>query len=263
MRVCLLAAGETLPRWQARALAHLLDNTDARVTTVVYDEHASERSPVDTLRRAVELREWAVVATLNDAVAGPIPQTDPVRLDRVVDLDGVRERSVEPRIVEGWKREIPGDVAGAVAEEADVAVRFGFGFLVGPMLSAPEHGVLSYHHGDLREYRGQPMGFWEFVHGEEAAGVTVQRLTPALDAGRIAALERVDIRDSHTWEEVKRRLLDASEGMLTAAVHAIEAGELREPETLGDLYTHPRGRPVATFAGRNVAGRVRELLGAG
>ncbi|UIP00780.1 hypothetical protein Hbl1158_05325 [Halobaculum sp. CBA1158] len=261
MRVCLLAAGETLPRWQADALAHLLDHTDCEVTTVVYDEPESDRTRTETIRRALELREWAVVATLNDAVAGPIPHEEHVPLSSVVDRGAIRERSIDPRIVDGWKREIPAGVADAVAEEADVAVRFGFGFLVGAMLSAPEHGVVSFHHGDLREYRGQPMGFWEFVHGESTAGITVQRLSETLDGGEIAALKRVDIDDAPTWEAVKRRQFDASEDMLTRAVRAAERGDLREPASLGDLYSHPRGRPVATFAVRNAFGRLREVFG--
>lgn len=36
--------------------------------------------------------------------------------------------------------------------------------------------MLSYHHGDMRRYRGQPPGFWELYNGEREIGVTVQRL---------------------------------------------------------------------------------------
>ena len=260
MRVCVLAPGHTLPRWEADALEHLLANTDSEVTAVVYDEHCEERSAVEALKRGVELREWAVVATLSSALAGDAPERDRVPLSAVVDLDEAPTWSVDPRIVDGWKREIPADVAEAVAAEADVAVRYGFGFLVGPILTALEHGVLSFHHGDLREYRGQPMGFWEFVNGDDEVGITVQLIDETLDGGRVAALDRVGIADLHTWEGVKRRLLAESEDMLTRAVTAIEDDAVREPDSLGDLYSHPKGRPVATFAARNAVGRLREVL---
>lgn len=32
--------------------------------------------------------------------------------------------------------------------------------------------------GDLGEYRGQPMGFWEYLHDEPTGGVTLQRIIP-------------------------------------------------------------------------------------
>ncbi|MFC7098069.1 formyltransferase family protein [Halobaculum marinum] len=262
MRVCLLAPGDTLPRWQADALTHLLVNTDAEVTSVVYDEYEADRTTVEAIKRGVELREWAVVATLSDALAGPMPERDRVPLADVVDLEAVPTWSVEPRIVDGWKREIPAAVAEAVADKSDIGLRYAFGFLVGPILTALEHGILSFHHGDLREYRGQPMGFWEFVNGDDEVGITVQLIDETLDAGRVAALKRVPIGDLHTWETVKRRLLSESEDMLTRSVRAVEAGTIREPDSLGNLYTHPKGRPVATFAARNAIGRVREVVGA-
>lgn len=260
MKVCLLAPGDTLVRWQADALAHLLANTDAEVTTVVYEDYERDRTPVDLVKRGVQLREWAVVGTLNNALVDRPPQLDRVRLDTVIDPDEVAETTVEPAIVDGWKREIPDETARRVGAEADVAVRFAFGFLVGPALSSFEHGVLSFHHGDLREYRGQPMALWEFVNGEDAVGITVQQITEQLDGGAIAALKRVDVTDQRTWEAIKARLFAESEDMLTSAIRNIESGEVREPDTLGTLKSHPTGRPVATFTVKNLAGHVRDLL---
>ncbi|WP_277553637.1 formyltransferase family protein [Halobaculum limi] len=260
MKVCLLVDGDTISEWQANALRHLLDNTNSEVTALVYDEHERSRTYAETLKRALKLREWAPIAVLNRTVAGPIPHHDPVPLSNLIEMDAVEHHHVDPKIIDGWKQEIPEDVAAAVGASADIGIRFGFGFIVGPILSAFEHGVLSYHHGDLREYRGQPMGFWEFVNGEDTAGVTVQQITEHLDAGRIAALKQVDISGEHTWEGVKRRLLDESADMLTTAVRAAAAGTIREPESLGPLYSHPTGRPVATFAARNAVGHVKEAI---
>lgn len=258
MRVCLLVDGETVPRWQADALSSLLERDDIELTSLVYNDYERTRSVRDVLERAVELREWTPVAVLSSVFARPIPQTDPVRLDSVVDLDAVRELHVEPTIVDGWKQEIPRDAVEEIASDAVVAIRFGFGFLVGPVLSELEHGVLSYHHGDLREYRGQPMGFWEFVHGERTAGITVQQLTERLDAGGIAAVKTVPIDDFHTLGAVRRRLFDSSEDMLGAAVERLQNDAVHEPDSLGDLYTLPKGVPVLQYAAKNAWGYIRE-----
>ena len=260
MRVCLLLDEPTVTRYAADTLAALFAEPGVELTTVVYNEHEESRSARETFERAVELREWTPVAVLTKLLGRPVPQTEPVRVDSVVDLDSARTFHVQPTIVDGWKQRIPEETVEAVAQHADVSIRYGFGFLVGPILSELEHGVLSFHHGDLREYRGMPMGFWEFVHGDDTAGITVQQLTEKLDGGRIAALKTVPIDDLHTWGAVRRRLFDESEDMLVTAVENLREGEVREPESLGDLYTLPRGAPVAKFAAKNATGYLRESI---
>jgi len=175
------------------------------------------------------------------------------------DIDGVADAEwveCEPETVDGWKNALPEDAVERVAE-TDVAVRFGFGFLVGDALTAPEMGVLSFHHGDFREYRGQPMGFWEYVHGRPEAGVTLQRINETLDGGEVVPLRRVDIADAPTWGAVRCRLFDASEEMLAEGARRLERDEF-EPETLseaelGDLYTLPGGDPSPPTWGRRPA----------
>ncbi|WP_424020055.1 formyltransferase family protein (plasmid) [Halorientalis pallida] len=260
MDVCLFLSGTTVRDWQAEALEQVVAADDVTITSILYSATESDRSLGDTLRRGLEVREWAVVNAVNARLRPRGVGTEHVHIDRVLDRDGITERAVRPRIVDGWKQEIPGEVVDAVAGEADVAVRFGFNFVVGPVLTAFEYGVLSYHHGDLREYRGQPAGFWEFVHDADTAGITVQRLTEAVDAGDIAALRTVDIGDCHTWEAIRRRLYAASGDMLLPALRAVRDGRAREPDRLGDVYTLPSGRPVFEFAVQNAAGHLRERL---
>lgn len=258
--VCLLVNDGSVSWWQAAALEHLLEHSDVDVTTVLYNEYDASRTAWDTLKRGLELREWAVVAILNSVVQPSKDRREPVPLDAVIDLDAAKERTVEPEIVDGWKQAIPAETVATISETADVAIRFGFGFLVGPILSELQYGVLSYHHGDLREYRGHPKGFWEFVHDDEAAGITVQQLTEDLDAGNIAASKTVDISDLHTWEAVKRRLLSESKDMLAIAVRSLRNSDVTEPDELGTVYSLPTGAPVFKFAVKNTKGRVLECL---
>lgn len=252
MNVCLLVNDQSIPWWQADALRYLLAHTAVTVTTIVYNEYDHSRSKIDLIKRGIELREWAVVSILNDALRQSRSRQDYVDLDAVIDRSSMTELRVEPEIVEGWKQEIPAGTVDEISENADLAIRFGFGFLVGPILSELRYGVLSYHHGDIRKYRGQPMGFWEFVHGEDTAGITVQQLTEDLDAGKIAAIKTVAIADLSTWESIKYRLFKESEDMLATAVHSVQNDELVEPCELGPLYSFPKGLPVLKFAAKNI-----------
>lgn len=255
--VAVLAPSWSLPAWEVRALERLVSETAATISLVVTNESTSTRNPTDTLRRALELREWAVVAVLLrvvERVRGPLPAERDRSLADVPGVEAATHVSCVPETVDGWKHALPPWVVDRLSE-TDVAIRFGFGFLTGDALDAPTHGVLSYHHGDLREYRGQPMGFWEFVHGRSEAGVTLQRLNETLDGGEIAALKHVDVEDADSWSEVKRRLFAASDDMLVTGVRRLTTDELLdEPDELGDCYSHPRGRPVLTYLWKTTAG---------
>jgi len=255
MDVCLFLNEPTVRGWQADALTQALDDPDIDITSILYNAFEQDRSLRDLVQRALEVREWAVVNTVNNWLRPSNDPADRVPVDRFLDRSTVTERVVKPELVDGWRQEIPVDVAEAVGEEADVAVRFGFNFIVGPILDVFEHGVLSYHHGDLREYRGQPAGFWEFVHGTDTAGVTVQQLTEDVDAGKIAALKRVPITHLDTWEAIRRWLYAESGDMLLPALQAVQEGRARAPTTLGELYTLPKGWPVIRFAAQNSIGR--------
>ena len=256
--VCLLVDGPILTGWQAAALSELFEDTDAKLTMVVYNEYNPERSAFDLFRRAIELREWGVAAVISRFIIPTPSQSDPIALKEALELDGVREQHVHPEIVDGWKQRIPKSTVDCIADSSDMAVRFGFGFLVGPVLEKLDHGVLSYHHGDIREYRGQPMGFWEFIHGEREAGITVQILSEELDAGNVAALKRVRIDNLYTWQSVRSHLFEESHDMLRLAMENIESNDVRSPESLGEIYTHPKGKPVIKYVFKSGVGIFRE-----
>ncbi|MDH5021544.1 formyltransferase family protein [Halobacterium rubrum] len=256
-RVALLTHGETLPQWAAAAVEQLTAVDGVEIPLVVADASGSERSAVEVLQRLVELREWGVLAGVQEVFGPDLPALEPLRIR---DLDGLAAPdwlACEPESVDGWKHRLPERVVDRL-RAVDVAVRFGFGFLVGDALTAPDRGVLSFHHGDIREYRGQPMGFWEYVHGEETAGVTLQRINETLDGGELVVTREVAIGDAPTWGAVRQRLFDASEGMLAEAVRRLRSPGF-EPESpsaadLGDHYTLPEGQPVATYVRKTAAG---------
>jgi len=103
---------------------------------------------------------------------------------------------------------------------------------------APAAGVLGYHHGDLRAYRGSYYGFWEYVDGADWGGVTVQRLGSDLDAGEVVAFEPVGIADARSFAEVRRRLWNASVQLLARAVENLR-DESFEPDRIPESELGP------------------------
>jgi methionyl-tRNA formyltransferase len=130
--------------------------------------------------------------------------------------------------------------------------------------------VISFHHGNIRRYRGIPPAFWELYSGEQEMGVTVQILTEELDAGRIVHEINVPICPNDSWRALDERARKRSEPMILEAClrlldDSFEPQEIAEDE-LGRLYTLPNLRQwtalqakVAWRRARATLGRVRRL----
>ena len=128
----------------------------------------------------------------------------------------------------------------------------GFGILKRPLLDLAPHGVLSYHHGDMREYRGQPPAFWELYNGEQRIGVTVQRLSPGIDCGQPILERRFQIRSSDTLRSLTQTIFAGSTDMMLAAVQRLEDSSFRAESlvSVGRLYTLPNLRQWFVFQAR-------------
>lgn len=125
----------------------------------------------------------------------------------------------------------------------------GFGIVKEPLLSLTPKGILSYHHGNMRKYRGQPVGFWELYHGEKEMGVTVQRLVAGIDKG-IPILEKtILIEKGDNVSSLRNRALDSSTNMMHDALMRIQQPDFF-PSTIdhyGPLFTIPNLRQYITL----------------
>ncbi len=129
------------------------------------------------------------------------------------------------------------------SRDPDCLFRNAFGLIREPVLSLAPKGVISYHHGDIRHYRGQPVAFWEIHNGEREMGVTVQILCDKLDAGKIVVERSVPVRATDSWRALERRAYALSSSMALAACllladPSFTPSSLPESE-LGALYTLP------------------------
>ncbi|MGV3639988.1 MAG: formyltransferase family protein [Adhaeribacter sp.] len=97
----------------------------------------------------------------------------------------------------------------------------GFGIVKLPLLNVPRIGVLSYHHGDMRKYRGMPPGLWELYHNEREMGVTVQLLSPGLDCGRPVVERSIPINQTDSLARLRARALQESTIMMHQALQKV------------------------------------------
>jgi len=235
MKVYLLAAPTLDGFWRA-VLDPILSAPDIDVVGAAIDIRPSPPARAK-LRR--ELRKgrggYVLVQTLNALRPHPPEEAS---------ADYFRTRNVPfEEVTDLYSEET---LAAVRATTPDCLFRFGFGLIREPVLSLAPKGVVSYHHGALRAYRGQPVGFWELLHGEEEMGVTVQILNEQLDAGKIVVEKRIPVHRSDSWGSLERRAYGESARLAYEAIRRLgedgfEPTAVPEDE-LGVVYTLPNLR---------------------
>lgn len=132
------------------------------------------------------------------------------------------------------------------ALEPDLGLIYGSPILKPDLFEIPPLGTLGIHHGKVPEYRGNKTTFWAMYNGEEAAGVTIQKIDAGLDTGLIAKEGSVPIgrrTQRSVWKELEdlgldlylETILDVRHGRATFRPQTGPRGKLYRNPKLGDL----------------------------
>ncbi len=259
---CLLVGGPSVTTDFARAVEHMVRETDIDITRTVIATSATEDNE-DNRGALATIERWGPVREIKRALVQPGTSVELTSLS-CVSADDIHRCVVEP--ADGPAVSLPDDIVDDIATHADVVIHEGVGIISGRILTAPEQGVLSFHHGDIREYRGIGYGFWEYMHSEDRSGVTLQRLNETLDAGEIIAFREVDISDAHTYSEVRRRLGWASVPMLATGIRNLRDPEFTPQvvpeEELGTMYysSHIDHSVRTRYLSKEIAGRGKRAI---
>lgn len=265
IRVILLVDSYMQPRWVAGSVREMLASECVTIVGVVVNGTAEPWAP--------PLERRSLAARLHNAWT----KRNAVLLDRYLRLDERRYpaygddpfESIDlsaalasiPRITAFPRRTTFSDffdepaLNGMRALNPDVAVRFGFRILRGPVLGIPGHGVWSYHHDDNRVIRGGPSGLWEVLLGLPDTGAVLQRLSEDLDAGETIA---------RTWTATNTISVNQTRVALYRAAAPLLMRKLRElhrrgADALRPQPAEPTFRPYASRL--YVAPTARELIG--
>lgn len=140
----------------------------------------------------------------------------------------------------------------------DVIVKFGMNLLRDPQKLPSRFGVLSYHHGDPKKYRGRPAGFYELLFKEKEVGVIVQRLSNSLDGGEVISFGEFKIY-GHSYKRSLENAYGSGQFLLHKALNNLDRPQL--PESLGKIYTLPTNFQVVVFSMNILARKLRWILG--
>ncbi len=264
LSIGLLLSGPRMERWAFEAVELARQTAGISIDLVVLDDTpAASDSQLEYYIEAVgEYGAWAPALGLHRLI-NPPSYLSSVPIDDRPWYEDATVLRAQPEPADGFGQRLPAETVDRIADaDVDLLFRRGFGILVGDVLTTPTHGVVSFHHGNIREYRGRPPGVWEFANDEETAGITLQRLSSTLDGGEIVVEKTVDISDCHTWQTVKRRLFESSVDMLATACKRLTdpAFEPTVVDELGPLYSEPDAIEAAKIGAKNARGRVLDSI---
>ena len=88
----------------------------------------------------------------------------------------------------------------------------------------PRLGTVNLHTSILPKFRGASPIQTAIAHGERATGVSLMRIVRRLDAGPVAAVERVAIGARDTAADLETKLAVASQVLVARALPALGCG---------------------------------------
>jgi hypothetical protein len=273
MRVGLLA-NPMVTRWQERALNNITALDEVTIEHVVVD--ASIRDDSSQLKIGADaINEGRTVSTsdlkaftnvarenglkafiyadrklgwlLFDERAG-MAQVQSTGIESIDCLSDATCHEVEPVPAGGAWNTLPEEVTEIISNECDVVVRFAFGLLKGPILDCTDHGVLSAHGSDIREYRGMGPKI-SFLRDEDEITVTLQQLTEDVDGGRIVDMASRELPEYPTLHDVLLAVYDLQAEVFARGIAKLQAPEFEpfEPDRLGTYYSHDRQEKDVVF----------------
>jgi methionyl-tRNA formyltransferase len=121
------------------------------------------------------------------------------------------------------------------------------------ILRTPRLGCINIHSGRLPVYRGMMPAFWQMLHGEPAATVTVHEMAERLDAGHILGTVTVPIAPRDSLDRVITITKQAGARLLIEVLGKLRRGEVsRVPLDMGEAkyFSFPEARHAREFAKR-------------
>lgn len=154
--------------------------------------------------------------------------------------------------------------APAVAEQLrvlspDLGLIYGAPKLNPALFEIPAFGTLGIHHGGLPHYRGKKTTFWAMFNGDDAAGVTIQRVNASLDTGDIVCAGEVDTRGKR-YGRVDREVQELGLTLYVNAILAVQRGDARcrpQPTGVSRMYRQPQARHIAQLWFRQLTNALR------
>lgn len=121
----------------------------------------------------------------------------------------------------------------------DIMVTCAFGQILSKeIIDIAPHGIINVHASLLPLYRGAAPIQWSVINGDKQTGITIMQTEEGIDTGDIIKVEKTDIGNEETSEELFERLSVLGATTLIKALDDIESGKAVFVKQNDELATH-------------------------
>ncbi|MFZ2149717.1 MAG: methionyl-tRNA formyltransferase [Minisyncoccia bacterium] len=96
------------------------------------------------------------------------------------------------------------------------------------ILNFPKMGSINIHYSLLPKYRGASPVESAILNGDTETGVTIQKMVYEMDAGPVISGKKVEILETETAPELRKRLIEIGGELLVTTLPKISTGETKE-----------------------------------
>lgn len=240
----ILLLGKTLDEYQVRSLELIMNDPAFKIKLGVIND-LSDESKKDFLRKKLikGRKAYHIVEKMQTLLAD--------KGETISTRSFFNNKNID--ILFTSRPETPKNISAIESYLPDVILLYGgFNYISGKLLKLCPYGVLSYHYGDLRKYRGEPPAFWELYNGKKEMIVTVQKLTERLHCGLPVMEKTIEIQYNDDLKSLRKKAFTAGENMMVAALNKIQ-DKAFQPETIklyGRIYHIPSAKEYSALTFR-------------
>lgn len=232
-RGAILVDSPHIAKWQRRALEGAHDVLDIQAVIVCENSRNNKNVFKNFLYYILNL------FSIRNSETVAVPWRDLVKHDCEVVTFSCTE-------IDGWQV-IGTSVSPTVkALGLDIIVRLGMNLIRDPESLPARHGVLSFHHGDPRAFRGRPAGFYEILNHADSIGSMVQQLSTKLDSGTVRAFGQYRLT-KHSYRRTLEYVYSQSASLLRLAVLNCLEGTTVDMDAHGKVFRLPTNTVVLRF----------------
>ncbi len=121
------------------------------------------------------------------------------------------------------------------------------------ILGVPKLGCINIHSGRLPIYRGMMPNFWQLLHGEKHAVVTVHEMVEKLDAGNILGTIEWPLKENDSLDRVITGTKQDGARLMMDVILKLKAGESKSTPldmTNKQYFRFPQSKDVKAFRKR-------------
>lgn len=248
-RVGILLDTENSQEWTINALQEMMENSCAKIELLIIKKNKQNNSKLSNLKTIIHSKDQFLdmIFDILEAIryGNNFQKRSIININKVSFLKDTEKIYCSPIPFDRYAVDLPEDVIKRIKEKKiDVLIRRGFEIIRGNILNATKHGVISYHHGDLRKYRGTKAPAAAFIKGEDYLIVTIQKLDDKLDGGKIIYENPVYIGDLTSMDSVKKRIFEKEAVLiLSKCINRLNDPDFtpKTIENLGKNYKKPKG----------------------